>query len=100
VRYWSPVPLSPELRELIVTHKAAIIAALSIWCPKRAVLLQVEIDGLVAELGVSGTDAEIVAAAGRYSQARDANDMAGVRLAVFAIERRARQLAAEMRAAG
>ena len=100
VRYWSPAPLAPELRELIVAHKAAIIAALSIWCPKRALRLQVETDGLVADLGVDGTDPEIVAAAERYSAARDASDMAGVRLAVFAIEVRARKRVAATSATG
>jgi hypothetical protein len=97
LRLWSPEPIAPELRERLKTHKAEVIAALSIWCPKRAVLLQGEVDDLVASLDVSGTDPEIIAAAERYSAARDAQNMAGTRAACFAIERRARQLAAETR---
>lgn len=93
VRFSSPGPLAPELRELIVANKAALITALSVWCPVRAAQLQDEADGLVAELGVSGTDPEIAAAAERFHEAYQAQDMAGVRGAVHAVIDRAKRLA-------
>lgn len=93
LRFSSPAPLAPELRELIVAHKAQLLTALSVWCPVRAAKLQEDADGLVAELGVDGTDHEIAAAADRWLAAVLAKDMAGVRAACHAVEDRARKLA-------
>ena len=95
VRYWSPEPLAPELREMIIAHKAELIAALSVWCPKRALLLEQETDELVERLDVPGRDPEIVAAAARCTESHFAKDMGGVRLACLTIEKRARALASQ-----
>jgi hypothetical protein len=92
LRFWSATPLPPELRELIVAHKPAILAALSVWCSQRALALQTEADGLVADAGVSGHDPEISAAAERCVDAHRAKDMPGVRLACLTIAKRVHSL--------
>ena len=95
LRYSSPVPLTPELRELIIAHKAVLLAYLSIWSGPRALALEQAADALVEQLGVSGTDPAIQEAATRCAAAGVAKDMGALRLAVFELEARARKLAAE-----
>jgi hypothetical protein len=98
VRYWSPTPLTPELRELIANNKPALLAYLAIWSQKRATALGHEADVLVEKLDVPGTDPDIQGAADRYVTALESEPMAGVRLAVFQMEMRARFLAAQRQA--
>jgi hypothetical protein len=94
LRYWSPTTLSPELREEIVRDKAGLLTYLAVWNGKRAHTLAAEADALVESLGVPGTDPMIAAAADRCVAAGTRRDMAALRAACFAIEDRARQLAA------
>jgi hypothetical protein len=98
LRIWSPTPLTPELRELIAEHKRELLEYLAIWSQKRAIALGFEADVLVEKLGVSGTDPEIQGAADRYMTALESEDMGGIRLACFALEMRARFLAAQRQA--
>ena len=86
--------LAPDLRELIIAHKAELHAALSVWCPKRALVLSEEVTALIERLGVSGRDAVIQEAAQQYAAAANNHDMAAVRAALHTIEGRARKLAA------
>jgi hypothetical protein len=94
LRYWAAMPLSPELREEIVRSKAELLAYLAVWNGKRALALTTEADSLVESLGVPGSDPEILAAVDRCIAAQGKQDMAGLRAACFAIEDRARTLAA------
>jgi hypothetical protein len=94
LRYWSPQPLPPELREDIIRHKSELLEYFGIWNGKRAHMLAAEADALVESLGVPGTDPEIAAAADRCVAAGTRQDMAALRAACFAIEERARALAA------
>lgn len=94
VRYWAPEPLAPELRARVVALKAPLLAYFAIWSANRASALQRQADDLVSELGVSGTDAVIVEHAARCAEAHHRQDMLTVRAACFAIEQRARKLAA------
>jgi hypothetical protein len=93
LRYSSPEPLSRELRSLLVEHKEAIIAALSVWCPRRAEALEQEADAFVEQAGV-GTDPEIAAAAAECVAAHGRKDMGTVRLACHKIADRVKALAA------
>jgi hypothetical protein len=88
--------LAPELRELIIAHKAELIAYLSIWSSERAIALEHEADSLVEALGVPGTDRLIQAAAARCVEAHQRRDMADVRRNCHMIEDRARLLRSEM----
>lgn len=99
LRCWCDGPITTELRELVVEHKPALIAALSVWCSKRAAMLEDDAYALLERLGVSGSDPEITAVE-RYSAADFAHDMLGVRAACFDLERRARSLAAQRDAGG
>lgn len=94
LRCSSSEPLTPELRNLIVVNKAAIIASLSIWDARRAGSLFNEAYDLMVKLGASGMDSEIAAANTRHTEAYANQDMAGVRAACHAIVDRARKLAA------
>jgi hypothetical protein len=100
LRCWSNEPLSQEMRATISAHKPAILSYFAIWNLNRAIALASEADGLVAELDVPGTDPEILAAVECYSAAFFAHDMLGIRAAVFAVEMRARALAARQGAPG
>jgi hypothetical protein len=93
LRFSAPGPLAPELRELIVAHKEAFVAALSVWCPRRAELLQHETDTLIAGLDC-GNDPDIAAAAARCVEAHAREDMATVRLMCHLIADRIKKLAA------
>ena len=95
LHYRAPDRLAPDLRDLVVANKPALLARLAAWDAAEASRLEFATDGAVADSGVSGRDAEIAALAGECVAAHHVCDMPGVRRACALIAARVRQLSAK-----
>jgi hypothetical protein len=107
LRCLSAGPLPDDLRDLLTTHKAELLAHLAdpprprpdLWGRRTALRLMEAADELVEHLGADGRQPEVIEAAARVTGAYATRDLQAIRLAIAAFTTRVAALAAPHRCA-
>ncbi len=94
---WSPVPLTDDVRSLLLAHRPGLVTYLAAvrWDRSEANRLMEAADALVEELGVNGLAPKIQAAAGRVGAACQAGRLPALRAGIAEFERVVRVVAFE-----